>query len=359
MARSNGISLLCLLSVAVCLPVAAADAEARPAQKTILVEVGGMTITLNDLEQRRAPALFAARTTYYEAERRVVEDLVDEYLLEAQAKKEGVTVSQLLERHVNATLPEEPSDEALRVYYEGVETAEPYESVRDKIIESLHTRRMAKARSAYLQQLRTQSPIIIHLAPPRAPISMTNVPIRGAGNAPVTVVEFADFECPNCQQMEPVLAKLQSDFKDKIKFAYKDFPLPMHPDSQKAAEAAHCAGSQGKYWEYHDAMLANRQLDSASLKKLGADLKLDTKVFDACLDGGKMTPFVKEQAAEAQALGLPGTPSILVNGRSVNGNLTYEKIRAVIAEELSAVASEASSANRAADAGLKGGRLDP
>jgi protein-disulfide isomerase len=118
--------------------------------------------------------------------------------------------------------------------------------------------------------------------------------------------------------------------------AFKDFPLPMHPTAPKAAEAAHCAGAQGKYWEYHDVMFAKKQLDLASLKTYAGDLKLDTAAFSACLDKGQMAGLVNEQAAEAQGLALQGTPTFLINGRMVNGALSYEKLRDVIAEELSA-----------------------
>ncbi len=117
----------------------------------------------------------------------------------------------------------------------------------------------------------------------------------------------------------------------------------MHPNAPKAAEAARCAGVQGKYWEYHDLLYAKRALDPSALKGYARTLELDIKAFDACLDTGQMAAVVKEQGAEAVALGLQGTPTILVNGRSVTGGLTYEKIRAVIMEELSVAERQAAS----------------
>ena len=333
-----------LFTVGVYLFAAPPDTDRHSSSDVVLVEVNGVKLTLADLEQKHAAALFQARTNYYEAERKVLEDVVDQYLLQQQASKEGLSVPELLDKYVNASIPKDPSEEALRVYYEGVDTTEPYEAVRGKIVDALRQRRMAKAKTAYLQSLRSQVAIIIRLAPPRAPVSMKDVPVRGAANPRVTVVEFADYQCPVCQQFQPVLEKIEADFKGQIDFAYKDFPLSMHPDAPKAAEASHCAGAQGKYWEYHDLMFAKKQLDVATLKNYAGELKLDSTAFAACLDQGQMAGLVKEQASEAQHLGLPGTPSVLVNGRFVSGNLTYDRLHAVITEELSATDGQAAAA---------------
>jgi protein-disulfide isomerase len=325
-----------IFGVALCLSGAASDADVHSGGDAVLVEVNGVKLTMADLEQKHAGALFQARTTYYEAQRKAIEELVDENLLEQQARKEGMTVPQLLERHVNGATPKDPTEETLKVYYEGVDTTEPYEAVRDKILDALRERRLAKAKTAYVASLRSQVPILIRLAPARAPISMKGVPARGASNSHVTLLEYADYECPYCQQIQPVLDKIEAEFKGKLTFAYKDYPLPMHANAQKAAEAAHCAGVQGKYWEYHDQMDANKRLDPASLKGYASDLKLDTAAFDSCLATGQQAEVVKENFAEAQALGLQGTPTLFVNGRYISGNLTYERIRGVISEELSA-----------------------
>lgn len=328
-------AMLAIGSAAASLLCAASDGAGASGQ-AVIAEVNGVKLTLADLEKNSAAALFQARSTYYDLERKVVQAYIDDYLLEQQAKKEGLTVPALLERHVNATIAKEPSEEALRVYYEGVETNEPYEAVRGKIIDSLKQRRMAKAKAAYLQALRSQSTLVLRLAPPRAPVSMKDVPVRGPANAFVTVLEFADFECPYCQTIQPVLQRIEREFNGKVAMAFKDFPLPMHPNAPKAAEASHCAAAQGKYWEYHDLLFEKKQLAPESLKAYARDLKLDTKRFDACLDNGETKPIVNAHAAEAQSLVLQGTPTILINGRLIGGELSYERLHAAILEELSA-----------------------
>ena len=334
----------CLIRITICGAFACLLTAAEPARSgddVILVEIDGQKLTLADLEAKNAAALFQARTNYYEAQRKALDGLLDNYLLERAAAKEGITVPQLLDLHVNSTIAKDPPEDTLRVYYEGLDTAAPYEAVRDKIIESLRQRRTAKARATYLQSLRTQASIVLRLPPPRAMIAMKGVPVRGAVDPRVTFLEYADYECPVCQQIQPVVDKLEAEFKDKVAFAFKDFPLNMHPDAQKAAEAARCAGAQGKYWEYHDALFSTRALAPAALKGHARDLKLDTKAFDTCLDTGAMADPVKDEFNEAVAFGLQGTPTFLVNGRFVSGAMTYEKLRAVIAEELSAALAAA------------------
>ena len=148
------------------------------------------------------------------------------------------------------------------------------------------------------------------------------------------LVEYADYECPYCQEVQPVVEKVIAEYKGKVAFAFKDLPLPMHANAPKAAEAARCAETQGKFWEYHDLALAKKQLDPAKLKEYARDLKLDTAAFDQCLDSGARSELVASQLSEAQALGLNGTPSFFINGRATVGNLTVEQLREVIDEEL-------------------------
>lgn len=320
-----------------------ASAQSGPgsAGDSVLLEFNGAKITQAELELKRPSAMFQARANFYETERKALVDLADEQLLDQQAAKERLTVTQLLDRHVNSTIAKDPSEDALRVYYEGVDTTEPYEAVRDKIIDALRQRRIAKAKAAYLQSLRAEAHIIIRLAPPRAPISMTDVPVRGPERPRITLLEFADYECPYCQQLQPVLSRLETEFRDKLAFAYKDYPLNMHPEAPKAAEAAHCAGAQGKFWEFHDLVFENKQLGVSNLKNDARDLKLDTAAFNTCLDKGQMASLVKDESTEAQTLGLQATPTLFVNGRYVR-DITYEGIRGVIAEELSALDNGAS-----------------
>jgi protein-disulfide isomerase len=301
---------------------------------TVLVEINGVKLTVADLEHQRPGSLFQARNSYYEATNKAVQDYIDDYLLKIQAQKEGLTLEQLLDRHVTSTLPPDPPEDALKVYYEGVDTTQPYEAVRSQILESIKQRRLARAKNAYVESLRSQAQITMLLSPPRAQIASADSPVRGAANPEVTIIEYADYECPYCQQTQPALDQLEAEYKGKLAFVFKDTPLPMHSHAEKAAEAAHCAGVQGKYWEYHDLLFKERQLEVPQLKEAALELKLDPQAFDQCLDSNSQAGVVRTQLNEASRLGLQGTPSFFINGRFFSGAMSYDKLHEIVEQEI-------------------------
>jgi len=329
-----------VLTAGLCIGNAADSDTPHPAKDVVLVEVGNTKITFADLQKKQPAAVFAADTSYYETERRALDMIIDDMLVQQQAAKEGLTVDQLFEKHVKSTLPPDPSEEALRVYFEGVDTTDSFDVIRPKILKSLQDRRLNKAKAAYMATLRKEANIVLLLPPPRAPFTLTGVPMRGPKNAPVVVTEFADFECPVCQQVQPIVDRIAKEFDGKVALAYKDFPLNIHANAEKAAEGSHCAEAQGKYWEYHDMMLDKKRTDVSSLKEFARDLKLDPEAFDKCLDSGAKADVVKKSLDEANTLNLNGTPTFFVNGRYVSGNTTYDKLKAVITEELSAAENQ-------------------
>jgi protein-disulfide isomerase len=324
--------------------MAAETAVASPGTAATVAEVDGVKLTLAELEQKQGASLFQARNTYYDTQRKAVNDLIDQYLLERQAKKEGVTVTELLEKHVNKNIAKDPSEDAVRVYYEGSDANEPFEVAKDKIIQYIRGRRTAKLQAAYMQSLKSQAKIVIELAAPRAQLSLKDTAVRGNSQAPVTVVEYADYECPYCQIIAPTVEKLRAEFKDKVAFAYKHMPLNIHPHAQKAAEASNCAGDQGKFWEFHDKLTTGKQFEVPKLKEIARDLKLNGEKFDKCLDSGEQAAIVKAQGAEGQAMGIPGTPAFFVNGRFVTTGVNYEGLKSMIEEELNASGSRLTSA---------------
>ncbi len=299
-----------------------------------MLEINGSQFTLADLERLRPTILFQARSKFFDAEKSAIESFIDSYLLENQAKKESTTVDALLEKHINSAIAKDPSEEALRVFYEGVDTTESFEAVRDRILLTIRERRKQKAKDAYLKQLRAEAKTVVRLSQPRTPAVLNDTPVSGALDAPVVLMEFADYECPFCQQVQPVIDQLRKEYPGKITLAWKDAPLPMHPNAQKAAEAAHCAGAQGKFWEFHALLFSSKQFDVAGLRKSAETLKLDPAAFSKCLESSEQARIVKSQLTEFEGLGLQGTPSFFINGRFFSGVMTYEQLRGVVEEEI-------------------------
>jgi protein-disulfide isomerase len=319
--------------------------EGLPTANDVVLEVLGKKMTLGDFEKERPTGLFQARNSFYQAQRKALDEFVDEYVLAQQAKKENLSVEKLLDLHVNKAIAADPGDEALRVYYEGLDNiGKPFEEVKDQIKDVIRQRRMAKTKADYIKSLRTAANVNIRLAPPRAIPVLRETPVRGPKDAPVVIVEFSDYECPYCQANQADLDKMEIEYKGKIAFGYKDVPLPMHSHAQKAAEASHCAGDQGKYWEYHDSLFATKQLELPQLKEQARKLNLDGAAFDKCLDSGAQADLVKSTLDEGQSLGVEGTPSYLINGRFFSGGLHYEDLQKIIDEELKIAALRSAAA---------------
>lgn len=169
-----------------------------------------------------------------------------------------------------------------------------------------------------------------------APVQEFNITkndnVRGKFNAPITLVQYSDFECPFSGRAYPTFKKLLSDYPDKVRLVYKHFPLSFHTNAQKAAESAECAGEQGKFWEYHDKLFENQSggLSVVNFKQWAGDLNLNTNKFNNCLDSGKYASKVQADEADGQKRGVQGTPATFVNGQLVSGAVPYENFKTVI-----------------------------
>jgi protein-disulfide isomerase len=308
---------------------------AAQSNSNFVAEIAGHKVTSDEFEQKESGKLLQAKYKYYLAERDALDQFIDDQVVEMQAQKEGVTLDELFKRHVSANI-QEPTEEQLRFYYEGLQTDEPYESARPHIIDTVHQLRVKKAHDAYIAELRGQYGVVVELSQPSAHVDIDKAPRLGSDKAPVQIVEFADYECPYCQQVSGDLVRLREQFGDRVSLVYKDFPLPMHPLAARAAEAARCAGTQGKFWEYHDSLFETKRLQVSDLKDQARKLKLDMTRFDQCLDNGEQAAAVKKDAKEGQRLGLQGTPSFFINDHFMTGAIAYTKLRDTVLQELGA-----------------------
>lgn len=164
--------------------------------------------------------------------------------------------------------------------------------------------------------------------------------IKGDLSAPVTIVEFSDFECPYCARFyDQTLPSLLSEYVEtgKVKIIFRDFPLGFHSNAQKAAEAAECAGEQGKYWDMHDKLFEDGVTGGvSSFKQYAKDLSLNTATFDSCLDNGDMADEVKQDMVDGAAAGVTGTPGFIIDGELVSGAQPFANFKAIIDAKLAA-----------------------
>jgi protein-disulfide isomerase len=171
----------------------------------------------------------------------------------------------------------------------------------------------------------------------RLTINVDDDPYWGSIDAPITIVEFSDFQCPFCGRFHvETYPRLREIYGDRIRFVYRDFPiLSLHPNALLSAQAANCANDQGEYWQYHDLLLTNQ--DQSARPALGAfaeQLGLDMTLFDQCLDSGKYEQEVNADAREGSLYGVTGTPTFFINGRPLVGAQPYEVFASIIEQEL-------------------------
>jgi protein-disulfide isomerase len=257
--------------------------------------------------------------------------------VEREAKARGVTVEELTKAEVDAKLAPVTEEEKKAAYqaqkaqFGGKSEEESLKLIEDQ----LRQRRVADRRRSFAAELRAKGGVKVLIEPKRVAVSVDDDPALGPTTAPITILEFSDFQCPYCSRVLPTLKQVEERYGDKVRVVYRDFPLNFHPFAAKAAEAGACANEQGKFWEIHDKMFANQQkLGVEDLKGYAASLGLDAAVFGQCLDSGKYAEEWKKDLAEGTSYGVTGTPAFFINGRFLNGAVPLDKFTTIIDEEL-------------------------
>ena len=169
----------------------------------------------------------------------------------------------------------------------------------------------------------------------RVQVDASDDPALGAPGAPVTIVEFCDFQCPSCAQLSGTLRQVANDFKGDVRVVFRDFPLDSHPDADRAAEAASCAAEQGRYWQMHDVLFANRaDLSDSALRRYAQQVGADRDRFMTCFNSGRYQNEWRQDRADGHAYGVTATPTFFVNGLAVEGTPTYDELAGLVRQEL-------------------------
>jgi protein-disulfide isomerase len=262
-----------------------------------------------------------------------LDKLLDRNALDMEAKARGVGTDKVLAGLKLAV----PTEEEARAFYEENKDRirQPYDEVAPKLREYLAGQRNQAATRSFYDALRTKYDISSTLGPYRVPVAAMG-PARGPDTAPVTIVEFGDFQCPYCKEAESSLDAVLAQHPRDVRVVFRNLPLTqIHPNAKIAAEASICADRQGKFWEMHDAMYADQSaLNADSLERTAQRLGLNAERFAACLTGVSTSQSLDLDAKAAEELGLEGTPYFFINGRPLDGNVPVEKFESVIADEL-------------------------
>lgn len=166
-------------------------------------------------------------------------------------------------------------------------------------------------------------------------VPIGDAPVRGPAKADVTIVEYSDFQCPFCARVVPTLDQLRETYGDRVKLVYKHLPLRIHPEAPGAAAAAEAAGLQGKFWEMHDKIFAGqRELSDAKYVEWARALGLDLERFEKDRRSEAVRARIAKDEAEANRLGVSGTPAFFINGRFLSGAQPIDAFQRVIDDEL-------------------------
>jgi protein-disulfide isomerase len=341
MVRSVGWSALALAIVAAALPAGArAQAEATPSKPAARTDaaatVAGTPIGLDAVDELIRPQLMEMRAKENQLRNQALDALIGRALIDKEAAARHVTPEALDVAEVVAKV--QVTDAEVQTLYANNKARfanTPEADALEQIRGSLLQQRQTERRNAFARELRARYDVRVLLEPFRVPVELAQAPVRGNPKAAVTILEFSDFQCPYCQRVRPTMTRLREMYSDRVRFAFRHYPLDFHPLAQKAGEAAACAGEQGKFWEMHDRLWQSPgKLQVEDLKAHAQSLGLAAAEFASCLDSGRFASLVESDLRAGQEYGISGTPAFFVNGRPIVGAQPLEAFQQVIDDEL-------------------------
>jgi protein-disulfide isomerase len=305
----------------------------------VLAIVNGERITSGDIEDSLRPIVFDVQERVYKLRKDELDLSINDTLLVQEAQKRKITTNTLLDAEIK---PRIVTAEEARAFYEQNKdrVSGDFTQTKESIVSYLQQIEVRGAERAFVEKLRAAASLQTFLVAPEPPvfsISTADQPSLGNAAAPVTIVEFTDYQCPACSATQPTLERLVKEYGDKVRLVARDFPLSQHAEAFKAAEAAEAARGQGKYWEYVEILMRNQSaLDVARLKDYASGLDLDRGRFDKALESGEFAETVQRDLEEGLRLGIDATPTVFINGRRVSDK-SYDALKANIEAALKAV----------------------
>lgn len=304
-----------------------AFSAAQAQSKTPLFEYGKKTYTADQLGIKAQQKLFDIDSQYHQQRGFLLEDGVIELYAAEKAKASGKPVDEVVKELVKA---KEPTEKELKDFYEKNKNRipYPYEQIKAQIVRFVTQQKQQDAKKDLLAKIKKEKGFKMLVAKPIAPkvdINTKGFASRGNKKASVTIVEFADYNCPHCKEASGIFEKLYKKYKGKVNFVYGDYSII--GNSAKIAEAAYCAGKQNKYWQFHHEAFKNQgKMDDKKITEVAKALGIKAKAFATCQKAKATTEFVARSKEEGARIGVTSTPTIFVNGRKVNVAMTEEAI---------------------------------
>jgi len=343
--QTLSVTLATLLFALVLIPYGSSSPSAAPDKQAPapVARVGSTVITYEELVQPLAPRIGELQHQIYRLELERLDQMLAKVLLEREAEHQGKQVQELVKEFL-ASHAVAVDDREVEDYY--VEN-------RSRWTEWKGSEQDLKSQiRAYLQQVKTQQKVLtyakslgpkygveIYLKEPQPPAISVSLdkddPVLGPEDAALTIVEFSDYQCPACRRNHETVRELRTIYKDRVKWVFKDFPMPGHKWAKGAALAAHCAADQGEFWRYQDLLFGSEEeLTSERLIQLANQLGLRMELFSRCLQEDKFQNRIDKGIEQGRKFGFNTTPTFVINNRVVAGAPPPDRFRQIIDEEL-------------------------
>lgn len=317
------------------------------AEDPVLAVVNDETITEGSFDKalsgRDRGSIIKAKSELYEAKMEALEEYVFNKLIAAEAKKTNMSIEDFMKKEVDAKV-KKPTDKDVDKFYKEVKTQ--YErngktppplndAVKDQIKQQLTMKGTLERRQALNAELTKKNQVTYALEQPRIEVTNGTHPVKGSEKGKVTIVEFSDFQCPYCKKGAETMKEVMKKYGSKVQYYYRDYPLSFHDRAKQAANASRCAGDQGKFWEFHDALFADQsKLSDDDLLAVGKKLKLDMTKYEPCVKEMKQIAKVESDMRDGENAGVSGTPAYFINGIFLSGALPMKKFEEVIEAQL-------------------------
>ena len=306
----------------------------------VVAKYDGKTLTASDAFKSIQSRVTELEEEIYRTKTQAINGIIEEQLLASESKKQSLSIAQLLEKETGGEVGDVSNEEVENfLTSKGLSLDDP-RIRKDDVKDYIKYSRKAAKKQSYVDKLKEQANVKVLIDAPKTPtfaVETEGYPTWGNANAPVTLVEFSDFQCPFCSKALPTLKQIKEAYgPDKVKIVFRDLPLPSHGRAKPAAMAAHCANDQGKFWEFHDRLFENQDaLSDEDLKNHAEALELDTEAFASCMETNKHEALVEKSRRDAEAMGISATPSFLVNGHLIKGAQDFSRFKEKIDQALS------------------------
>jgi len=305
--------------------------------ETVVASVNGSDITQKQVDESVAARIYPLQQQLYAIRKAALDNLITSRILEREAAARSISIEELRRQltlgEINVTRAQ--VEEAYTQNASFFASMSPDEA-RERLRLDLENQTHMKHYRAGLEALRKKWTVKLSFPPPPFVSELDDgvSPVKGSSSPAVTIVEFSDFECPYCNQVQAMLKQIMESYGSDVRLVFKHMPLEGHRNSLPAARAAYCAAEQERFWQFHDAMFASRNLSAGRFEEIASELGLGMEKFRACLGSEKSRTAIIKDIETAHTFQIESTPSFIINGQVIKGALSFADFQKLIEREL-------------------------